>query len=232
MYKNILTYQNPKTLKGRDKGYLTGILHLAPSSSSGYQVCPNASPGCISACLNTAGRGRFDKVQTARKQKTERFFNDREAFILDLEKSILSIIRKAKREGLIPCIRLNGTSDLNWLPFGLIQRFPDVQFYDYTKNPHMLNRDLPSNYHLTFSLSEINETEAQEALSKGFNVAIVFRGSLPLQFWGRPVIDGTETDLRFLDPQGVIVGLKEKGRAKKDESGFVHIGRMGTQDEK
>ena len=35
------------------------------------------------------------------------------------------------------------------------------------------------------------------------------------------VIDGDETDLRFLDMQNSIVALKAKGKAIKDNSGFV-----------
>ena len=49
----------------------------------------------------------------------------------------------------------------------------------------------------------------------------MFRNKLPKTFKGLPVIDGDKDDLRFLDPQGVIVGLIAKGKAKQDKSGFV-----------
>jgi hypothetical protein len=58
------------------------------------------------------------------------------------------------------------------------------------------------------------------ALSNGMNVAAVFH-KVPETYLGRTVINGDETDLRFLDPKGVIVGLKAKGKAKKDTTGFV-----------
>jgi hypothetical protein len=107
--------------------------------------------------------------------------------------------------------------------------FPDVQFYDYTKNYIRFEKELPANYHLTFSRSETNHDKAMEILSKGFNVAIVF-DKLPETFAGYEVINGDENDLRFKDKKGVVVGLKYKkitgsGGAEKNklafESGFV-----------
>ena len=46
--------KNAKTIKGQAYGYMTAILYLAPSDLSGFNVCPMASKGCKSACLNTA----------------------------------------------------------------------------------------------------------------------------------------------------------------------------------
>lgn len=163
-------------------------------------------------------------IQEARVRKTRLFFEDRAAFMTQLEKDIRAGIKMAARKGLIPVFRLNGTSDIRWetVPTtsgpNIMTVFPDIQFYDYTKIVN--RRDLPTNYYLTFSLSESNDTDAAIMLARGFNVAAVFK-SLPATFMGYPVIDGDETDLRFLDPNGAIVGLKAKGRAKKDVSGFV-----------
>jgi hypothetical protein len=101
----------------------------------------------------------------------------------------------------------------------LMQSFPHVQFYDYTKRAN--RKDLPSNYRLTFSLAENNDAAAEVALRNGINVAAVFH-KVPQSYMGRTVINGDEHDLRFLDPVGVIVGLKAKGNARYDTtSGFV-----------
>jgi hypothetical protein len=225
----LLTVGNTKTVKGEAMGYMTFIMHLAPSTLSGYNTCPMASKGCAAACLNTAGRGRFTATQEARIRKTRWFFEDRPTFMAQLVKDIQAAIRKAERETMIPVFRLNGTSDIRWenVPVGgrrnIMEMFPSQTFYDYTKLQNRVN--LPSNYHLTFSRSEENYTAVDTMMAQGYNTAIVF-DSLPAVYNGYKVIDGTETDLRFLDPKNVIVGLLAKGKAKKDLSGFtVQIGR-------
>lgn len=220
---------NAKTVKGRKKGYMTGILYLAPHTLAGPNLCPNASPGCIATCLNTAGRGRFTSVQKARIAKTNYLRSDRVSFMSELVKDITSLVKKAKKARLTPVVRLNGTSDLPWENMGVMDKFPKVQFYDYTKSPERMARWqmglLPANYHLTFSRSECNNLVCEEVLSFGGNVAIVFStppgDSLPKTWGGYPVIDGDLNDLRFLDRNGVIVGLRAKGKARKDATGFV-----------
>jgi hypothetical protein len=220
----LLTLGNTKTVKGEAMGYQTYIMHLAPSTLSGYNTCPMASTGCAAACLNTAGRGRFTTTQEARIRKTKWFFEDRETFMAQLAKDIIAAIRKAVREGFVPVFRLNGTSDIRWetVPVGgfrnIMEMFPTVMFYDYTKLQN--RRDLPSNYHLTFSRSEENYAAVDMMMSQGYNTAIVF-DNLPEIYNGYKVIDGTETDLRFLDEKGVVVGLLAKGKAKNDMSGFT-----------
>lgn len=226
----MLTIGNTKTAKGEKLGILTGILHLSPGDLSGHQVCPSASQGCLAACLNTAGRGQMTPIQTARIKKTRLFFEDRAAFMQQLAKSIESLIRKAKREGMTPAVRLNGTSDLPWekIAFGdyrsLFEAFPDVQFYDYTKIRARALKFakgwMPANYHLTFSATESNHADCEAVAAAGGNVAVVF-DHLPETYLGLPVIDGDVTDVRFQDPAGVVVGLKAKGKAKHDTSGFV-----------
>jgi len=208
---------NPKTAKGIAKGYLTAILHLAHAKTSGYNVCFWASPKCIKGCLDHKGRGNMPLTKTARVKRTRFYFEQREAFEAQLYAEILKHIAKAERKGLIPCFRLNGTSDLPELAIETARKFPNVQFYDYTKGLRTLLRDdLPANYHLTFSRSETNERECRIALANGFNVAVIFE-NLPETFWGYPVADGDETDLRFLDPKNVIIGLTPKGLV---EEGF------------
>lgn len=227
MFK-LLSTANPKTQKGAALGYLTFVLHLAPSSLSGRNVCPKATPGCIAACLNLAGRGGMFKagtttntVQAARLRKTRWFYAEREAFMLALVEDIKRACLQAERQGLTPVFRLNATSDLSWEKYtvgntgaNIFELFPTVQFYDYTK---VLGRkSIPANYHLTFSRAENNDADVQEALAAGMNVTAVY-DAIP-----EGMYSADETDLRFLDPKVGMIGLKVKGyRAKKDLSGFV-----------
>jgi hypothetical protein len=229
---------NAKTVKGQKQGYMTGILYLAPYNLSGYQVCPMAKKaGCIDGCLNTAGRGAFNSVQQARINKTKYFFENRQQFMLDLAASIEALIRKAKREGLYPTVRLNGTSDIKWenISFDytfahgkqrevtIFELFPELQFYDYTKTPN--RKSVPDNYDLTFSYSGTNTfaREVEQAFDNGERVAVVFRNKadIPNHFAGLECINGDDSDLRFLEPKNKVVALYAKGKAKKDTSGFV-----------
>lgn len=233
---NLLSTGNPKTLKGLEQGYNTYILHLAPSDVSGYNTCPKATSGCKSACLNTAGRGGMFKkgestnvIQEARKRKTRMFFERRMDYMLALYQDIKLGIKQSKRLGLTPVFRLNGTSDISWEKYDMLpglnvfECFPDVQFYDYTK---VLGRKVSGipNYHLTFSAADGNDLDVKKAILQGLNVAVVFgikkTQPMPETYNGLPVFNGDESDLRFLDPKGVV-GLYAKGKAKKDTSGFV-----------
>ena len=214
-----------KTIKGIKRGYLTGILYLAPHSLSGVNVCPNASPGCIASCLYSAGRGAFSNVQAARMAKTKLLFENRDEFFLRLFISIEALVRRAKREGKVPVVRLNGTSDLPWekmkiMGDSVMGHFPTLQFYDYTKTLSRVLGPRLKNYHLTFSASEINEDEQLMALDAGYNVATVFK-EVPDVHLGYHVEPGDDTDLRFLDQQGVVISLTPKGRARKLNNGFV-----------
>jgi len=221
--RNVLGIQaDAKTRKGTGKGYLTGIMYFAPAKLSGIEVCPARSAGCAAACLFSAGRGRFYTITRARMIKTLAYHFDKARFIATVKKSIASLLVKAKNKGLTPVVRLNGTSDILWeRTTDIIQSFPKLRFYDYTKIAKRFLFDIPKNYHLTFSLSESNETDARFVLAKGGNVAAVFRKELPASLWGYAVTNGDETDLRFLDKRNIIVGLKAKGKAKGDTSGFV-----------
>jgi hypothetical protein len=221
-----------KTVKGEKHGYLTGILYLAPADSvpDGITLCPMATPGCRASCLNTAGRGAFASVQTGRERKRAWFRTDRPGFLAALAADIRRLIRQAERRGLIPVVRLNGTTDIVWERVApeLFAQFPTVQFYDYTKIARRLAPDWarPANYALTFSRSEDNDPDARRILATGRGtVAVVFatrKGQpLPATWHGTPVIDGDLSDLRILDPPGVVVGLRAKGRAKADTTGFV-----------
>ena len=227
----ILNQGNHKTIKGEKYGWKTYGIHLSPNTVSGYKVCYDATQGCIDACLDTAGRGAMPSVQTARTNKTKRFFEDRSGFLTDLWKEVASAIKSATRKELKFCMRPNLTSDLPWESIffkgkSLMRTFNPCRFYDYTKSlkrfTRFLNGELPENYHLTFSRSEETTDQLVIALCKsGGNVAVVFRERLPETWLGIEVLDGDENDLRFQDKTGCIVGLVEKGLAKKDITGFV-----------
>lgn len=241
----LLSIGNPKVLKGMSQGYMTYILHLAPAEESGYNVCAKATDGCKAGCLNKAGRGGMFKkgevtnvIQKARIRKTVYFFENRNAFMTDLVADIKLAIKQSFKKGLIPVIRLNGTSDLSWEKYlvpgteiNLFQYFPFLQFYDYTKVLGRKVNHIP-NYHLTFSAADGNDKDVARAMSDGYNIAVVFgikKGSpMPESYLGVPVFNGDDSDLRFLDPKDVVVGLYAKGPAKKDTTGFVKFVNNGT----
>jgi hypothetical protein len=220
---------NPKVAKNEKLGVSGAVLHLAPAGLSGYEVCQGSSAGCRAACLHYAGSALYMNNKTkARIARTKMFFEKREEFMAQLYKEITSHVKRAKRLGLNPAVRLNGTSDIIWErkacmgKRNIMEHFPDVQFYDYTKLFRPV--DVP-NYHLTFSLSENNLEQTQKALDAGWNVAAVFAAKkLPDTYLGLPVINGDETDYRPADPKGCVVGLKVKGpKGKADDTGFVLV---------
>lgn len=231
---------NPKVDKNVKVGVLGAVLHLAPHTMSGYQTCPMSSAGCRASCLMSAGNPAYLKNKTiVRIARTKAFFEHRGIFMNLLALEIAKHLKSAKRQGLKPSIRLNGTSDLRWecirfkiwpwvlektgiklvdqnRPLDIINMFPDVQFMDYTK---LYNRkNIPSNYYLTFSMNETNRDFAKDT---PMNVAVVFGGKLPDTYLGRKVIDGDLNDYRPQDPDNVVVGLKAKGLGRKDDTGFV-----------
>ena len=255
----LFTTGNPKTEKGAEYGYATAILHLAPASLSGRNVCPSASQGCIASCLNTAGRGGLmdgmarlshadvargtvNTIQAARIRRTQWLFADRSGFLAAMVRDMERHAAWCKREGWIPAFRFNGTSDLDWqgmagnagLDLDSLVRRLGARAYDYTKVASRAKRESDA-YSLTFSLSESNDSAASDWLANGGNVAVVFRvrpsiggrdaAALPASAMiggiVAPVVDGDKHDLRFLDARGSIIGLRAKGNAWRDASGFV-----------
>ena len=231
---------NPKTAKQLDTfKYEAVIQHLTPDklADGHHTVCPWSTPGCRSSCLNTSGHGQITgklktatlemySVHRARIGKTLSFFNDRKAYVARLVKELHNLEDRAFKKGYSPVARLNGTSDIRWETYINMSDFPHIQFYDYTKGYRRMLRwldgEMPFNYHLTYSRSE-RDTPAyvKEIIRREANVAVVFRTELPKTYLGIPVISGMEHDFRFRDPEGYIVGLLAKGRAKKDTTGFV-----------
>lgn len=226
------TNSSAKIIKNKKKGVMTYILYLAPHSLSGYNVCPMATESCRLFCLNGSGHAKIDtsgKIISARIKKTKLFYEDRPFFMQWLIAEIDSAKRKAQKKGMEFSVRLNGTSDISPLMFkykdqNILDWFPKVQFYDYTKvaNRTRILREYP-NYDLTFSYSGENWAECEAILQRKGRVSVVFEDYLPLTFRGYHVIDGDETDVRYGDDIGVIVGLKFK-RTKQpltDQQTFV-----------
>ena len=225
----LLTTANTKIRKGEKLGFQTFGIHLAPANLSGFNVCKDASVGCTASCLNTAGMGVFSNVQIARIEKRDCSLRIKLCFYRDYSKKLPPRLNQQRKRidrhfsaesdirSAMGKIKLHGVS--------ILELFPEATFYDYTKSPERMTAflagEMPKNYHLTFSRSETNGAIAESILKSGGNVAMVFRKSLPAQYLGADVINGDETDLRFLDGAGKIIGLVEKGKAKKDESGFV-----------
>jgi hypothetical protein len=229
--QTILTTSNDKTLKSLGLGYLTFGIHFAHADLSGFNVCADATEGCKASCLDFAGRGQMGNVKEARIEKTKSFFADIPAFMGRLHNEIEKGIAYANKKGLTACFRLNLTADIKWERImhngmNIFNAFPRVQFYDYTKSVSRMGLGIP-NYHLTFSRAETgtNHVHCAMTLKAGFNVAAVFNTKkgfdLPSHYNGFEVIDGDKHDLRFLDSKRVIVGLRAKGPARQDKSGFV-----------
>ena len=219
-----------KIKKNAKVGVYTYVLYLAPHKESGYNVCPFSTPECRLGCLHNSGRKAMEniaglqRIQNARVKKTKLFFEHKEFFLDWVVAEIKTYKRKAERDGFEFSVRLNGTSDLEIENIfwdvdnkNLLDIFPDVMFYDYTKNHNRLLKDLPLNYHLTLSYTGRNKMECLKALENGFNVAVVFRNkNLPTKFMGYPVVNGDNTDLRYLDPKNVIVGLSYKKHSNNE----------------
>ena len=227
---------NAKTIKGEKYNIKTAILYLMPAMGSGVNLCANAVlAGCVKACLFTAGRGAMSNVMLSRLRKTLYFNQYREQFMHQLQNELIRQRAKAKRNGYKLIVRLNGTSDIRWENISvsgyanIMQALPDVQFYDYTKLAN--RRNIPANYDLTFSYSGVEAYQpfVQKAVANGERIAVVFRNRSIVEamlangdtFLGLPIVDGDDTDIRHLDAKGVIVALYAKGKARKDQSGFV-----------
>lgn len=231
---------NAKTVKGEKYGVKTAILYLVPADGSGVNLCALAHLAlCKEPCLFSAGRGAMSNVMLSRLRKTLFFLQHREAFMRQLHGEIEALQAKAKRDGFKLLVRLNGTSDIRWenipvasglgLSLNIFDVFPDVQFYDYTKLPN--RRNVPANYDLTFSYSGAPAYApfVARAVANGERIAVVFRNRAIVErmlangetFLGLPVVDGDDSDIRHLDPRGAVVALYAKGKARRDQSGFI-----------
>lgn len=234
-----------KTEKGEKAGVATIVLYMAASLMSGINLCAWASEGCSKACLgHTTGRLKMSTAQKAQLMKALAWHVSKACFLRQMDREIRAHIRKCAKDGYIPAVRGNGSTDILWERYGVPQRHPKAEFYDYTKAPHRARRmvDDIDNYSLTFSVSERDRSveEAVKYLKAGGNAALVVAGertdgthllrdakSVAVEvvrsgFHGFPAVDGDETDIRFDDPPGHWVVLYAKGAvALRDETGFV-----------
>ena len=226
----LLNIDNPKTVKGEKYGIRTAVWYGSPASSSGVNLCAMAGVAkCIDACLNTAGRGAMSSVQMSRLRKTLFMLQYWSVFEAMLLGEVQVHANYCRKHNLRCAVRLNGTTDIRWEnklwdDMVSLHRDHGVQWYDYTKIPNRLVPDL-SIYDLTFSYSGVPEYQrfVKTAIDMGMRLAVVFRyrTQIPKHFMGMDVVDGDDSDLRFLEPQGVVSALYAKGSAVHDHSGFV-----------
>jgi hypothetical protein len=237
-YLNAINYMAPHKS--------AGVGNLCSHASVGcIDLCLGRESG--QASMVSANTNWTNNVRDSRERKARFFMKARQAYMEEMAHHVASAIRSAKRKRIKLAVRPNGSTDVAYeairfyvspdlakklsrmsghiVPHGIqtiLTLFPRVQFLDYTKNPNRMRRQLPSNYDLTFSLSESNLSDALSVLASGRNVAVVFADGLPTRWHGYKVIDGDKHDLRHLDPKGVVVGLSPKGnKAKRDTSGFI-----------
>jgi hypothetical protein len=223
---------NVKLAKNETRTY---GLSLSPANVSGIgNTCPHASAGCKAVCLDHQGQGSMTMVQRSRMAKTHAYYKKRPEFMAKLEKEIDGILRANKGKDI--AIRLNVFSDLPWEQTGIFDKYPQIQGYDYTKNPRRVG-SVRKNYWVTFSRSETNEDKAIELLKAGKNVAVVFydenggcgkasaKQQLPKTWNDYPVLDGDLTDLRYEDKRGgYVVGLRLKAKTRKDRQNAIDSG--------
>ena len=233
-FTQFFSLDSPKAIKARAYGYMNAINYMAPADTAGVgDMCPWSSVACRALCLGEHSgqasmrkEGEDNATTLSRKAKTVMFMRARAQFMRELHAGIGRAARKAKREGLKLCVRLNGATDLNWV--AVIKAYPEIQFVDYTKSvaralAHTAGK-LPANYHVTFSYSGDNASDCERVLAAGGNIAVVFSGAFPDTFMGHTVVNGDLSDLRHLDDRNVVVGLSPKGnKAKRDgvKLGFV-----------
>jgi hypothetical protein len=226
---SYLLGSSAKLEKCKSKRVLARVLYLTPGI-----FCPLATDGCRGCCLgHTSGRMGLQDQTTARDKRAALYLEEPDYFLARLKSELYLLQADAMRLKCRPAVRLNGSSDIAWEQRHpeIFDEFPQIQFYDYTKIPTRVHRFLgigkrsqrswPRNYHLTFSADERTTKQAKRILKHGGTVTVVFWPELPATWCGFPVVDGDTHDARFLDPQGSVIGLRAKGTAKDDDSGFV-----------
>ena len=233
-FTQFFSLDSAKAIKARAFGYLNAINYMSPASTAGVgDMCPWSSVACRALCLGEHSgqaamhkEGETNAVLREPQGQDHYVMRARAAFMRELHAGIAQAERKAKREGLALCVRLNGATDLNFV--AVIKTYPHIQFVDYTKSPARMlawcEGKLPSNYHLTFSFAGDNHDACDKVLAAGGSVAVCFSGAFPATWRGHDVVDGDLSDLRHLDPRGVVVALSPKGAKAKREGvklGFV-----------
>ena len=143
--------QSAKMMASVNNGTVTYCIYLAPHNmatpNTNKTVCA-FSQHCAPYCLNGSGRnkgdilshGELSNINVARIKRTLMWWNNREDFMRLCIHEIKRVRKYAEKKGMEFSVRLNGTSDLNVEQFidpdtglNLLELFPDVQFYDYSK---------------------------------------------------------------------------------------------------
>jgi hypothetical protein len=246
--KNIdLLGSSTKVKKGEKQGVLTAVLYMSPSTESGINNCPMATPECSATCLgHSSGQLRMEGAKNARLWKTALYYGDKARFKELIDLDINRLVNKAEKEDLLPAVRFDGSTDLGYGAI-LARSHPEVVLYDYTKvykrMLKFLDGEYPDNYYLTFSYSGDNMKQCLDILDREGNVAVVFNripgnwlngtpaDPLPKTWYGYEVKDADETDIRFWDPDGIVAGLRFKHKnpgspawhaAKESAGSFVY----------
>jgi len=220
---NILG-ESYKTEKGLDEqafddavGRLTAVVYLAPAFLSGREVCIKRTDECTTLCLGiTSGRMVMTPVQEAMVWKTALRFGAPDLYFTLLCIEIKALVKKAKKLGLAPRVRLDGTSDLGDAE-KLCALFPECGFYEYTKVARRAHRwlDKHPNLRVALSFTGYNKTECIEYINMGGVVAVATdltrHDAKPATHWGINVIDGDKHDDVSADPRGSIRMLSWKG---------------------
>ena len=234
IYSELLTFNSKQQKTYEKTGVVQVGLELSSGTVDGVAMCPTAvardydcqKPG---ACVKFGGNGRFTTVELARLRRSRELIADRRGFEARLKAEIEHCSNVAALKGIELAVRLNTFSDQTWMR--LIRQLPGVRFFDYTKERRRFNRfmngDLPSNYDLTFSMSETSRpSDMLKIVERGFNVSVLYYGAMPTEYLGKQVIDGDSTDARWLDPKGVFVGLSGKAGMRSESfrnSKFLRI---------
>lgn len=226
-----MTVKHKKSIK---YGELTYSLYLAPGKTSGYEVCPGRTNECSLLCLNESGLNTMvqkikgDVINDSRIKKTKLFFEEKDLFMGWMIAEIQSAKEKADKLGYKISVRLNNTSDISPLDFvfdgkNILEIFPDVQFYDYTKVKNRVDiMKKHTNYDITFSYTGYNLDDCITMLKNNIRVAVVFK-KVPETFLGYKVIDGDLYDMRYKDDEAVIIGLKFKKVRNKLNPDFKFV---------
>lgn len=203
---------NTKTAKNSMKSY---YLSLQPTdlNSKKENLCKFSTKECRTACLQFAGRQSFNNVVQSRSRKTEFFVQHKNEFLRKLWFELEKLNNVPEKVA----VRLNLLSDVDWEEqYNEIFRwtlgaFKNIQFYDYTKDHLKVKHHYLKNYDFTLSFSGHNWIHCEEVLkNKVANVAVVFKNVVPSTWNGFTVLNGDQSDERFLEGKGVIIGLKYK----------------------
>lgn len=216
---NTKLRKNNKDIKIR-----VGGLSLYPNDT----ICPFRNVAqCAKPCLVSSGRGGFDNVKNGRQAKTDFYLRDRKGFIAQLKKELANFEKLCFKNGVVPYIRLNVISDIQWeleTNGAIPQSFPNINFFDYTKVAKRLDRT-PSNYQLMFSYS--NAPQYQESVKKALKtnvpISVVFFGDMPSTFMGKRVVNGDNSDIENLKHKGCIIGLKYKNAKGQGIDPLDHV---------